>query len=82
MVVKATVVLAKRETIKLKVLNLKVPKGRGKYLSLVVNKLLSGKRTVVLKTNIDKKLNNQVDYYNQQIKLMSSTNLQDFHKIL
>ena len=36
----------------------------------------------MLKTNIDKELNNQVDYYNQQIKLMSSTNLQDFHKIL
>ena len=46
-------------------------KGRGKYPSLVVTKLRSGKRTVVLKTNIDKELNNQVDYYNQQIKLIS-----------
>ena len=46
-------------------------KGRGKYPSLVINKLRSGKRTVMLKTNIDKELNNQVDYYNQQIKLIN-----------
>ena len=46
-------------------------KGRGKYPSLVVNKLRSGKRTVVLKTNIDKELNNQVNYFNQQIKLIN-----------
>ena len=29
------------------------------------------KRTVELKTNIDKELNNQVDYFNQQIKLIN-----------